>query len=75
MDLKKVEFGEPLVKEEDKEPVAEALSEEPIDVEEDFTADEPLNEIEQTGQSSELLKGGDAPEDPVDMGDWEPTLF
>ncbi|MBQ9702497.1 MAG: DNA gyrase/topoisomerase IV subunit A, partial [Bacteroidales bacterium] len=75
MDLKKVEFGEPLVNEEDEEPVAEALSEEPIDVEEDFTADEPLNEIEQTGQSSELLKGGDAPEDPVDMGDWEPTLF
>ena len=75
MDLKKVEFGEPLVKEEDEEPVAEAISEEPIDVEEDFTADEPLNVIEQTGQSSELLKGGDAPEDPVDMGDWEPTLF
>ena len=74
MDLKKVEFGEPLVKEENEEPVAEAISEEPLDVEEDFTADDSLNEIEQTGQSSELLKG-DAPEDPVDMGDWEPTLF
>ena len=74
-DLKKVEFGEPLVKPEDEEPVAEAISEEPIDVEEDFTADEPFDEIEQTGQSSELLKGGDAPEDPVDMGNWEPTLF
>ena len=54
--------------------MAEAISEEPLDVEEDFTADDSLNEIEQTGQSSELLKG-DAPEDPVDMGDWEPTLF
>ncbi len=70
-DLRKVEFGEPLMKEEE---LAEAISEEPVDVEEDFTADDPLSEIEQTGQSTELLKG-DAPEDTVDMGDWEPTLF
>ena len=74
-DLKKVAFGEPLVKAEDLEEVAEAISDEPIDVDleaEDFLDDTPATEIEQTGQSSELLKGGD---EPVDMGDWEPTLF
>jgi topoisomerase-4 subunit A len=77
-DVKKAEFGEPLEKEEEEEEVVEA-----IDV--DFSAEEPLDEpqtefeqteIEQTGQSSELLKGGEAnPDEPVDMGDWEPTLF
>ena len=79
-DVKKVEFGEPLVKEEDEEEVpAEAIatSDEAIDV--DFSAEEPLDdlpeEIEQTGQSSDLLKNGDASDEPVDMGDWEPTLF
>ena len=76
-DLKKVEFGEPLVKPEDEEEVAEAISEEPMDVDleaEDFPDDTPVSEIEQTGQSSELLKGGED-DTPVDMGDWEPTLF
>jgi topoisomerase-4 subunit A len=77
-DVKKAEFGEPLEKEEEEEEVVEA-----IDV--DFSAEEPLDEpqtefeqteIEQTGQSSELLKGGETnPDEPVDMGDWEPTLF
>ena len=81
MDLKKVEFGEPLHKEEDDvapaEPtVVEDLPEddEPIDV--DFqdlnVSQEP---IEQNGQAADLLK--DTPEDSgaVDFGDWEPTLF
>jgi topoisomerase-4 subunit A len=81
-DVKKAEFGEPLVKEEDEEEEtpAEAIAsaDEAIDV--DFSAEESLDEapteIEQTGQSSELLKGGDSSSDePVDMGDWEPTLF
>ena len=81
-DVKKAEFGEPLVKEEDEEEEmpAEAIAsaEDAIDV--DFSAEESLDEapteIEQTGQSSELLKGSDASSDePVDMGDWEPTLF
>ncbi len=77
-DLKKVEFGEPLVKPEDEEEVAEAISEEPMDVDleaEDFSDDIPVTGIEQTGQSSELLKGPDSPDDAVDLGDWEPTLF
>ena len=77
-DLKKVEFGEPLIKPEDEEEeVAEAISDEPIDIDleaEDLEADAPVTEIEQTGQSSELLKGGED-DTPVDMGDWEPTLF
>ena len=76
-DLKKVAFGEPLVKEEDEEEVAEAISDEPMDVDleaEDFEEEAPVTEIEQTGQSSELLKGGED-DAPVDMGDWEPTLF
>ena len=76
-DLKKVAFGEPLVKEEDEEEVAEAISDEPMDVDleaEDFEEEAPVTEIEQTGQSSELLKGGED-DTPVDMGDWEPTLF
>ncbi len=77
-DLKKVEFTEPLVKEEDEEEVAEAVSDEPIevDIEADGIGEEtPATEIEQTGQSSELLKGGESSDDAVDMGDWEPTLF
>ena len=61
------------MKEEDEEEIVEA-----IDV--DFSAEEsleeePQTEIEQTGQSAELLKGSEAPDDAVDMGDWEPTLF
>ena len=81
-DVKKAEFGEPLVKEEDEEEEmpteAIASSDDAIDV--DFSTEESLDdapaEIEQTGQSSELLKGGDSSSDePVDMGDWEPTLF
>ena len=77
-DLKKVEFGEPLVKPEDEEELAEAISEEPMDVDleaEDFEDDAPITEIEQTGQSSQLLKGSESPDDPIDMGNWEPTLF
>ena len=53
-DLKKVEFGEPLVKPEDEEEVAEAISEEPMDVDletEDFPDDTPVSEIEQTGHA------------------------
>jgi len=77
-DLKKVEFGEPLIKPEDEEEeLAEAISDEPMDVDleaEDFETDAPVTEIEQTGQSSELLKGGED-DTPVDLGDWEPTLF
>ncbi len=77
-DLKKVEFGEPLVKPEDEEELAEAISEEPMDVDleaEDFEDDAPITEIEQTGQSSQLLKDSNSPDDPIDMGNWEPTLF
>ena len=76
-DLKKVEFGEPLVKEEDEEEVAEAISDEPMDVDleaENLVDETPAAEIEQTGQSSELLKSGED-DTPVDLGDWEPTLF
>ena len=76
-DLKKVEFGEPLVKPEDEEEVAEATCDEPMDVDleaDGFEDETPVTEIEQTGQSSELLKGGED-DTPVDMGDWEPTLF
>ena len=65
------------MKEEDEEEVAEAISDEPMDVDleaEDFEEEAPVTEIEQTGQSSELLKGGED-DAPVDMGDWEPTLF
>ena len=77
-DLKKVEFGEPLVKPEDEEELAEAISDEPMDVDleaEDFEDDAPITEIEQTGQSSQLLKDSNSPDDPIDMGNWEPTLF
>ena len=80
-DVKKAEFGEPLVKEEDEEEEvpAEAIASADDAIDVDFSAEEALDEapaeIEQTGQSSELLKGGDASDEPVDMGDWEPTLF
>jgi len=77
-DLKSVEFTEPLHKpEDDVEPAAEP---EPMDVEidEDFPDDADTADagapIEQTGQSSELLKNQDDG-GPVDFSDWEPTLF
>jgi len=75
-EVKEVAFGEPLHKPEDdlepEEPtVAEGLEDDDaIDV--DLQADAP---IEQTGQSTELLSGDPSSEDPVDLGDWEPTLF
>ena len=79
-EVKEVAFGEPLHKPEDdlepEEPtVAEGLDDDDaIDV--DLQADEPAVEpIEQTGQSTELLSGDPSSEDPVDLGDWEPTLF
>jgi len=82
MDLKKVEFGEPLHKEEDDvapaEPtVVEDLPEddEPIDMDlQDLNvAQEP---IEQNGQAADLLKDTTAEDSgAIDLGDWEPTLF
>ena len=76
-DLKKVEFGEPLVKPEDE--VLDAADEEPIDVDlqaEDLADEVSAAPIEQTGQASELLSDAqDAAGDAVDLGDWEPTLF
>ena len=80
-EVKHVEFGEPLHKpEDDLEPEAPTIAEGldaddaiDVDLEADETAVEP---IEQTGQSSELLAGdATSPEDPIDLGDWEPTLF
>ena len=71
-DLASVEFSEPLHYPED-EIKEEAKSEEPIEIEldDDYSpSDEPA--LEDGGQASELLKGGDA---PIDMDDWEPTLF
>jgi len=54
---------------------AEAPSDEPMDVELDQDVPE-IDAIEQTGQSSELLKGASSSnEDPIDLSDWEPTLF
>ena len=72
-DLASVEFGEPLHYPED-DAKEEAQSEEPIEIEldEDYSpSDEPT--LEDGGQASELLKGGD--DAPIDMDDWEPTLF
>ncbi len=83
-DLKTVEFGEPIHKpEDDAEPAPEP---EPmdVDIEEDFPEETPGagTPIEQTGQSSALLKpqdpsDGQNPDDngAVDFSDWEPTLF
>ena len=74
-DLKAVAFGEPLVKPEDETPeeVPEPEIPDEVDVdEEDIMADIPDEPIEQLGQASDLLKGDD---EPVDLGDWEPTLF
>ena len=80
MDLKTVEFGEPLHKpEDDLEPeapvVAEGLEEEAIDM--DFLPEEELQAepIEQTGQAADLLKDTPTDQGAVDFDDWEPTLF
>ena len=80
MDLKTVEFGEPIHKpEDDLEPeapvVAEGLDEEPIDM--DFQPEDIAAEpIEQTGQAADLLKDSPAADQgAVDFDDWEPTLF
>ena len=72
-DLASVEFSEPLHYPED-DAKEEAKSEEPIEIEldDDYSpSDEPA--LEDGGQASELLKGGD--DAPIDMDDWEPTLF
>ncbi|MBQ4299187.1 MAG: DNA gyrase/topoisomerase IV subunit A, partial [Bacteroidales bacterium] len=72
-DLASVEFSEPLHYPED-DAKEEAKSEEPIEIEldDDYSpSDEPA--LEDGGQASELLKGGD--DTPIDMDDWEPTLF
>jgi len=80
-DLKEVAFGEPLHKpEDDIEPeVAEAIDIEDGEMEADVDSFAEPAPIEQTGQSSELLASSDpgtaSPDDAVDMGDWEPTLF
>ena len=88
-DLKSVEFGEPIHKpEDDEEPAGEP---EPMDVEideefleEDVPGSDTGMPIEQTGQSSALLKsreqsaqdGQDTDDNgAVDFSDWEPTLF
>ena len=74
-DLKAVAFGEPLVKPEDETPeeVPEPDIPDEVDVdEEDIMAEIPDEPIEQLGQASDLLKGDD---EPIDLGDWEPTLF
>ena len=75
-DLKSVAFGEPLHKPEDQAEtpavtgVVSEADEEPIDM--DLLPEEDTT-IEQSGQAADLLKA--SPEDPVDLGDWEPTLF
>ena len=73
-DLKTVEFGEPLEKEEPENPqdaeiTAEMPEEEVVDL------GELDDTIEQTGQAASLLKDAPEGDEPVDMSDWEPTLF
>ena len=71
-DLAAVEFGEPLHYPED-EVQEEPQSEEPIEIEldEDIPSDDAP--VEEGSKASELLKGSD--DTPVDIDDWEPTLF
>ena len=69
-DLKAVEFGEPLEKEEPAEEAglaAEMQGDEPLDVELDTELPE-----ETAGAPEMPDSANDA---PVDFGDWEPTLF
>ena len=77
-----MEFGEPLHKpEDDMEPLeTEAVAEDleadeaiDVDLEADTQAEAPA--IEQAGQATELLKETPSNDEPVDLGDWEPTLF
>ena len=79
MDLKSVEFGEPLHKPEDDDAPRESEIAEPLEEEEpiemELQADEPIT---QSGQAADLLKGaaeepGDS--DAADFDNWEPTLF
>ena len=71
-DLAAVVFDEPLHYPED-EAQEEPQSEEPIEIEldEDIPSDE--TPLEEGSQASKLLKGSD--DTPVDIDDWEPTLF
>ena len=90
LDLKSVAFGEPLHKPEDDEEPQDsevAVESEPIDIELDTDAYASAPEddaqadsspIEQTGQSSDILRdaaSSASPDDAVDLSDWEPTLF
>ena len=68
LELASVEFGEPLHYPEDE--VQTAPEEEAAEAE----VEEESAPIEQAQQATELLQDGDG-EGPVDMEDWEPTLF
>lgn len=68
LELASVEFGEPLHYPEDE--VQTAPEEEAAEAE----IEEESAPIEQTQQATELLQDGEG-EGPVDMEDWEPTLF
>ncbi|MBO7397335.1 MAG: hypothetical protein J6T89_04690, partial [Bacteroidales bacterium] len=88
-ELRSVAFGEPLDKGEapGSEGVS-ALDEGPVDVQIDEDFSDEISEadaspeapapIEQTGQAGQLLSGAakaSSSDEPVDFGDWEPTLF
>ena len=85
-DLKEVAFGEPLPAEEEEETPDTSVGaeeEEAVDFGEvDDTLDQDLEspasqpaDIEQTGQAASLLKDAPDNDEPIDMSDWEPTLF
>ena len=71
-ELKTVEFGEPLEKDE-PEVAGEAVAE-PFEGEDDMADDAPVAD-----DAVDQVQPGDTPEDPdagaVDFDDWEPTLF
>jgi topoisomerase-4 subunit A len=79
-DLKAVEFGEPLEKDEPAETTGEVIAE-PFEADDDEPeADEPVDQVQDTEAPEAAAP---APDDPdavsdgtaTDFDDWEPTLF
>ena len=61
LDVKKVEFGEPFIRDDD-EPV-------------DFSIDETSEAEDYSEEDAPVALGAPADDDPIDLGDLEPTLF
>ena len=70
--MKSVEFGEPLDVPEEPEEMPDQVGHD----EEEGNDEEPVEpSVEPDDSMYDPYNPDNAPSDPVDLGDWEPTLF